>query len=77
MTDEDAEPLTPAEERVRVLLHPFSVEQVPHGDELDALGRPHGALAAARAARARGRSGRPARRSAAALGSLVRGRRGR
>ena len=27
MTDEDAEPLTPAEERVRALLHPFSEEQ--------------------------------------------------
>ena len=34
MTDEDAERLTPAEERVRVLLHPFSEEQVPHGAEM-------------------------------------------
>ena len=34
MTDEDAERLTPAEERVRVLLHPFSEEQAPHGAEL-------------------------------------------
>ena len=33
MTDEDAEPLTPAEERVRVLLHPFSEERLPHGAE--------------------------------------------
>lgn len=34
MTDEPAEPLTAAEERVRVLLHPFSEEQAPHGAEL-------------------------------------------
>jgi len=34
LTDEDSEPLTPAEERVRVLLHPFSEEQAPHGAEL-------------------------------------------
>jgi hypothetical protein len=34
MTDEDAEQLTPAEERVRALLHPFSEEHVPNGDEL-------------------------------------------
>ena len=34
MTDEDAEPLTPAEVRMRALLHPFSEEQAPHGPEL-------------------------------------------
>jgi hypothetical protein len=34
MTDEDAEQLTPAEERVRVLLQPFSEEAAPHGPEL-------------------------------------------
>jgi hypothetical protein len=34
MTDDDAERLTPAEERVRTLLHPFSEEQAPNGDEL-------------------------------------------
>jgi hypothetical protein len=34
MTDEDAERLTPAEERVRVLLHPFGEELAPHGPEL-------------------------------------------
>jgi hypothetical protein len=33
MTDDD-EQLTPAEERVRALLHPFSEERAPHGDEL-------------------------------------------
>jgi hypothetical protein len=34
MTDEDAEQMTPAEERVRALLHPFSEELAPHGPEL-------------------------------------------
>jgi hypothetical protein len=34
MTDDDAERLTPAEERVRTLLHPFSEDQAPRGAEL-------------------------------------------
>jgi hypothetical protein len=34
MTEDDAERLTPAEERVRTLLHPFSEDQAPNGDEL-------------------------------------------
>jgi hypothetical protein len=73
MTDEQ---LTPAEERVRVLLHPFSEERAPHGADLT--------TAISRTARWQ----RPVRRTllatgtvAAALGggigSLVRGRRSR
>jgi hypothetical protein len=76
MTDEDAEQLTPAEERVRALLHPFSEEHVPDGDKLT--------RSVAHAARWQ----RPVRRvlvafgtAATALGvgvgSLVRGRRDR
>jgi precorrin isomerase len=76
MTDDDAERLTPAEERVRTLLHPFSEEQAPHGDELT------------RSIAHTARWQRPLRRAlvvvgtaGAALGggfgSLVRGRRGR
>ena len=76
MTDEDAEQLTPAEARVRVLLHPFSEEQAPHGPELT--------KSIAHTARWQ----RPLRRALVAvgtagaalgggLGSLVRGRRDR
>ena len=76
MSDEDAEQLTPAEERVRVLLHPFSEEQVPHGDEL------------ARSVAHTARWQRPVRRALVAFGtagaafgggvsSLMRGRRPR
>jgi hypothetical protein len=76
MTDEHAEPLTPAEARLRVLLHPFSQEQAPHGAELT------------RSVAHTARWQRPLRRalvavgSAAAalgggLGSIARGRRGR
>jgi hypothetical protein len=76
MTDEPTEQLTPAEERVRVLLHPFSEEGAPHGDDLT------------RAIAHTARWQRPVRRTllvvgtaAGALGggfgSLVRGRRSR
>jgi hypothetical protein len=76
MTDEDAERLTPAEERVRVLLHPFSEEQVPDGAALT------------RSVAHTARWQRPVRRTLVAFGtagaalgggvsSLVRGRRGR
>jgi hypothetical protein len=76
MTDEDAERLTPAEERVRVLLHPFSEEEAPHGPELT------------RAVAHTARWQRPVRRALVAvgstaaalgggLGSLTRGRRSR
>ena len=76
MTDEAAEQLTPAEERVRALLEPFSEERAPHGAELT------------RAVSRTARWQRPVRRvlfsvgtTAAALGggvgSLVRGRRER
>jgi hypothetical protein len=76
MTDEEAERLTPAEERVRTLLHPFSEEQVPHGDELT------------RSIAHTARWQRPLRRALLAVGtagaalgggfgSLVRGRRDR
>jgi hypothetical protein len=76
MTDEPAEPLTPAEERVRALLHPFSEERAPHGDELT------------RAVAHTARWQRPVRRALLAfgtaaaalgggLGSLTRGRRDR
>ena len=74
MTDEDAEQLTPAEARVRVLLHPFSEEQAPHGAELS------------RSVAHRARWQRPLRRALIAvgtaaaalgggLGSVARGRR--
>ena len=76
MTDEDAEQLTPAEERVRVLLQPFSQEQAPHGEELT------------RSIAQTARWQRPLRRALMAVGtagaaigggfgSLVRGRRDR
>jgi hypothetical protein len=76
MTDEDAEQLTPAEERMRVLLHPFSEEQVPRGPELT------------RSIAHTARWQRPVRRALVAfgtagaalgggLGTLVRGRRDR
>jgi hypothetical protein len=76
MTDEDPERLTPAEERVRTLLHPFSEELAPHGDELT--------QSIAHTARWQ----RPVRRALVAVGtagaalgggfgSLVRGRRDR
>ncbi len=75
MTDE-AEQLTPAEERVRALLHPFSEERAPHGAALT--------TAISRTARWQ----RPVRRALVAVGtagaalgggvgSLVRGRRSR
>ena len=76
MTDEAAEQLTPAEERVRALLQPFGEERAPHGTELT------------RSVAHTARWQRPVRRvlvavgaAAAALGggigSLVRGRRDR
>ena len=76
MTDEDAEPLTPAEARVRLLLRPFSEEQAPHGAELT------------RSVTHTARWQRPVRRALVAvgtaaaalgggLGSVARGRRGR
>jgi hypothetical protein len=76
MTDEDAEQLTPAEERVRALLHPFSEEQAPHGAQMT------------RSIAQTARWQRPVRRALIALGtagaalgggvgSLVRGRRDR
>ena len=76
MTDEDAERLTPAEERVRVLLHPFSEETAPNGEALT------------RSVAHTARWQRPLRRALVAfgtagaafgggVGSLVRGRRGR
>jgi hypothetical protein len=76
MTDEDAEQLTPAEERVRALLHPFGEEQAPHGEEMT------------RSITHSARWQRPVRRALVAVGtagaalgggvgSLVRGRRER
>ena len=76
MTDEDAEALTPAEERVRALLHPFSEEQAPPGPQMT------------RSIAHTARGQRPVRRALVAVGTagaalgggfgtLVRGRRAR
>jgi len=76
MTAEDAEPLTPAEARVRALLQPLGEEQAPRGPELT------------RAVAHTARWQRPVRRALLAvgstaaalgggLGSLARGRRSR
>ena len=64
MTDEDAEPLTPAEERVRVLLHPFSEERRRTATSGRAGSRTPRA-GSGRCGAPSWRSGRPGRRSAA------------
>ena len=76
MTDEDAEPLTPAEERVRVLLQPFSEEQAPHGAELT-RSVAHTARWQRPLQRALVAVGTAAAALGGGLGSVARGRRGR
>ena len=76
MTDDDAEALTPAEERVRVLLHPFSEEHAPHGDELT-RSVAHTARWQRPVRRALVSVGTAAAALGGGLGSVVRGRRGR
>jgi len=76
MTDDAAEQLTPAEERVRSLLQPFGEERAPHGTELT-----HAVAHRARWQRSVRRVLVAVGTAAAALGggigSLVRGRRNR
>ena len=59
MTDEAAEQLTPAEERVRALIQPFSEERAPHGEEMT------------RAVSRRARWQRPVRRVLFAVGTAA------
>ena len=77
MTDEDAEPLTPAEERVRVLLHPFSEERLPGRRRAHALGRTARRAGSGPVRRALVAFGTAGAALGGGLGSLLRGRRER